>query len=213
MPVSLATAASLVNQELNANTTYSASSSDPRWYTAGISDAILGADGLICGHIAANPNHPRQSAFYTTSSGVAHGATLTNLAGPVAAVEFVITGGTSAGTKAGQPGDRVEIERERLNSLSLTRIDPHFLLDGNVIYHNDLGIANGGSVSVNVTYPTFTLTSACQSPPEYLWPVVVGALAVLFALEGSNVQAASHYGGLWQAMLSALTSGSAMPQQ
>lgn len=216
MAVSISTVESLVIQELNANSSYTTSSSDPRFYTAGIADAALSADGLIIEAICRNLQHSRRAQFYVTQTGTTHGGTIGNALGPIDTVQFVVTGGTAPGNRAAKPWDDEEIQNEIANPLALTKIAPHYAIEGRVVYHNGSTIATnsgGGTVSVNVTYPAYSRTSACQAPDEYVYAVTCGTLALLFPVEGENVTAGHFYWAQFQIMLNQISTGEAtIPQ-
>ncbi len=210
MAVSISTIESLTVQELNANTTYSSSSSDPRFYTAGIADAALSADGMVVEAICRNLQHSRRAQFYTTQTGATHGGTIGNAIGPVDTIQFVVSCGTAPGNRPSEMWPKGEVQAEVRNVLSLTRIDPHYALDGRVIYHNGATIASnsgGGTVSVNLTYPSYTRTSACQSPDEYAMAVACGTLGFLFSIEGENTTVAQFYWQQFQVMLNQISIG------
>src|SRR5690349_3389270 len=138
--VDITTVAKEVVAQLNLAVTYSATPTDPRAYTAQITDAILNADGAVCEAILSNPSNGQRAAFLQSTT-VAHAGTLPARIGPI---DAVIVGG-----KAATEWDKSEIEAERTNRLSLTSINPHFAIDGNVLYHN------GGSAAT-VKYSTYT---------------------------------------------------------
>ncbi len=168
MAVSLSRVTTDVVLALNAGSpgSYTSVVVDPRWTTQQVVDAVLTADALVCAAIFRNANNSRAALFFITQTGLASGATIGNSAGPIASVQFVVTGGTAPGTREGVEWDANEIQNEITNPLGLTLIDPHYRLDSKVIYHNAATIAansGGGSVSVNCVFPGFTRTTACQA--------------------------------------------------
>jgi hypothetical protein len=180
MPVVLATVASNVTTLLNA-------SGDPRWTSGQITEAVLAADALVCAAIFFG-NNPHIVDFYAVQSGVVHGGVILATAGRIISVKFVVTGGTAPGSRAGTSWEKAEIEAEIRSALALD-YDPHFAFDDRVIWHNGAAIAarsGGGTVSVNVTFPSYTRTSACQSPSEYEYIVFCGAMSLLVGVEGEN---------------------------
>jgi hypothetical protein len=199
MAVSLTVASSLVVAELNANTSYAATVTDPRFYNSQISDAVLAADADVVRAICNNPKHPRRQGFITTQSGVSHGAQLTAHAGPVEGVQFAITATTWTGTRPGSLAPREAIDFDNLNPRAKTLLPCRYFIDGDTIFHNKTGLLAGdaSAVSVNVAYPAFTKTSACQSPDEMLLPVVHGALAILMNVEGEDSTSAQLYATLF----------------
>ena len=213
MSVNIAVVESLTIAELNAALSYSTVVTSPRFYTQQIADAALAADAMICEAVYGNPNHPRASGFYTNQNGILHAGLLTARAGPLATVVFVVTGGTRPGTRWAREWDPEEIEHEIRNPQSLTELDCHYALVGDQLFHNGAAIQliNGGSVSVNGRFPTFTKTSACQAADEHLMPVLCGTLALLFPNEGENVDAAGFYGGQFQDMRAAIASNQQPP--
>src|SRR5215510_744172 len=97
MAVSLSVVSTDVVILLNAGTpgAYSATVIDPRWTTQQIVDACLTSDSMVCAAVFRNIGNSRASAFYSTQTGLSHGGTLANSAGPIASVKFVVTGGTN----------------------------------------------------------------------------------------------------------------------
>jgi hypothetical protein len=210
MSVSVATVEKLVVAQVNAAVTYSATPTDPRFYTTQIADAALAADAKVVAARIKNINDPRRYLYYTTQSGIAHGGTLTAFAGEIDSITFVITGGTMAGTYVATEADPRKLELEILNYTSATLIAPHYYVEGVKLYHNGATVAansGGGSVSVVATGPTFTLTSACQAPDEDLFIVTAGTLGMLFSIEGENDGTANLYLQEFNMMLQGLESG------
>ncbi len=198
---------------------YSATVIDPRWATQEVVDAVLHADGLVCAAIFDNKNHPRNALFYTTQTGLAHGGTIGSLSdpivGPVASVKFVVTGGTAPGNRPGVRWDPAEIQEEIFNALGLD-YNPHYDLDGQVIWHNGSAVAaqsGGGSVSVDCVFPEFTRTSSCQAPDEYAGLVLAGAMMILVPVEGENVAAANHWLQIFEAGLQMIMKADASEAQ
>src|SRR5579871_189359 len=214
MPVSLSISLNDIILLLNAGTpgTYSGTVIDPRWNTQQIVDLILSGDAMVCQATYRNKDNSRAALYYTIQTGIAHGQSIGAAAGPIASVQFVVTGGTSPGSRQGVEWDADEIQNEIANPLSLTLIEPHFSFDGRVLYHNGSVIAansGGGAVSVNVTYPTFTLTSACQAASEYQDVVTSLGMKSAVPVEGSNVQAAELWQKISQIYLGAVSTGEA----
>lgn len=174
-----------------------------RYKSGEINPWILAADASIARAICNTRGHPHRKVFLTgTASGVAYGAQLADRIGPLESVQFVITGGPIAGTRHGKewaPELIQELDRENLNVLALTRMLPHFIVDGDTVYHNAAGLvlAGAASVSVNTTFCMFTLTAACQSPDEFLRAVAISSIAALFLKDGQRENA----GQVFEAML------------
>lgn len=208
MAVSIATVESDAIAELNAALTYTTVVTSPRFYTPQIASAALSADALVCEAIMRNKRHPRRTLYYA-SQAVAHGALLSTPSGDIADVQFVVTGGTRPGTRFGTEWDPEEIEHEIRNVNSDTEIEPHYAFVNGVVYHNGAAIQliNGGSVTVNVRVPQFTRTSACQAPDEYQQAVLCGTLALLFPVEGENVDVARFYWTQFQTILGEIATG------
>jgi hypothetical protein len=163
---------------------------------------ILDSDASYCAAFLMLKGDGRRSGFLTDSNDVAHGATLTSMLGPVETVKCVITG---SGPRIGEhlvtpwPVSMFdELQRENRNPQGLTLIEPHCILDGNVIYHNKAGLVSAGATTApfNVRFPQFTKTAACQSPDEARRAVALKSLAVLQVKDGVRVEA----GGLFRAM-------------
>lgn len=211
MSVVLGTIASQAIAILNAATSYTSTASDPRFYTQQISDTVLSIDSQVCEAINRNRDHPRRTLFYITQSGVASGGTIANTAGEIDTVVFVVSGGSYAASRAGIEWDKEELLRENDNALGLTAAfrDAHYAMDGRVLYHNGVALASctGGSVSVNVTFPQFSRTAACQAPDEYYDVVLAGSVAQLAMVEGENVAMAQAWWAQFQALLGNIAVG------
>lgn len=223
MAVSLAVIQADVAGLLNAGTpgSYSTVISNPMWTTQQVVDIILSADGRTVDAYIKNPTNARAQLYYTTQTGLAHGGTILNSAGPIIAVQFTITGGTAPGVRPSQDmsyqgWDLAEIQNEIVNPLGLTLIEPHHIIQGRKIWHNGATIAansGGGSVSVDVTFPAYTRTSACQAPDEAYWTVLCGAMAGLIPFEGENMSAFGGWSGLFEKGLAAAEAGEAPPAE
>src|ERR1700685_1585297 len=194
--VDLVNTSSIVIQMLNAGTPGSFTSTviDPKFSTQEVSSAVLNADGMIAESIVRNLENSRRALYYTTQIALANGGTIGAAAGPIDTVQFVITGGTMPGAYPATETDAEEIRFENRNPLQLFSLDAHYHSDGKVIYHNGVGIAalSGGVVSVNITYPNYTQTTACQAPAELSDAVVALAMKTLVAVEGSNSPVAEY---------------------
>ena len=83
--------------------------------------------------------------------------------------------------------DDNEIDRERTDPLGITAfIDAHYSVRDGVFLLNKSGTAT-------VYFATFSMTSSCQAPAEYLGPVVRGAVGMILAKDGNKVEAAQAY--------------------
>ena len=214
MPVDLIRVVSDVILSLNAGTpgTYGVTVTDPRWNASQISDAVLTADALVVAAILRNKSNSRNQLYYATQFGLANGGTIgINIAGEVAAVTFTVTAATEPinnGARSGDEWPKVEIDNE--NRYPVLGYDPHYFIDGNVIYHNGSALASyyGAGVSVDVTFPFFVRVSTCQSPDEYEYAVYCGAMSLLQPVEGENVDSASTWAGQFQQLLKMIEMGS-----
>lgn len=194
MAVVLATIASEVVAQMNLAVTYTATVTDPRAYSQQVTDAVLNADGMVIEAILSNPSNGQRAAFIISTT-VAHAGALPARIGPI---DSVVIGG-----KGAVPWDISEIENERTNRLTLTSINPHFAIEGNVLFHNQ------GATAATVRYVSYAKSGACQSPDEYGGVVLCGALMLMFSIEGENDSTASMYGQQFQAMLQAIRNGQA----
>lgn len=198
MAASYTRVASLIIQELAAADTYVTTSSDPRFYTQGIQDAITEAEAFIAGLILASDSFWR-GVFTPTSSTVAHLGTIPAHVGPILTVQV--------DSKGADLWSKSEIEFERLNPLTLTTLGRHYHIDGNaVLYHN-------GTTST-VEYYTFTSTpGTLQVPDAFEEAIAAKALAFLINVEGENTAAAAQYDTHWRATLNYLLGSSNVPQE
>ena len=216
MAVSLAVVSADCVLLLNAGTpgAYSATVIDPRWATQEVVDAVLTADAMVCAAVFRSKNNSRTSQFYSTQAGLAHGGLLTNPAGPIAAVKFVVTGGTAPGSRPGIRWEASEIQYEIARSNR--NYDPHYDTDGETIWHNGAAVAaasGGGTVSVDVLFPSFTQTSACQAPDEFRWIDTTGAMSILVSPEGENAGPASNWAQQFEDGLKAIMAGETPQRQ
>ena len=214
MAVSLSTVLSDVITLLNIGTpgSYSSVVTDPRYSTQACVDCVLTADAMVCAVIYLNKDHPRASAFYTTQAGLASGSVVSASAGPITTVDFVVSGGTNPGTRPAVQWDLAEIQHEILNPLGLS-YDPHYTFEGKKIYHNATALeaAESATISVNATFPSFTQTTACQTPDEYRWVVTLGAMSLLVPVEGENTSMAGTWAQMFAAALQTVSHGANSP--
>lgn len=211
MAVSLIVVLADVITLLNAGTPGSSGTTvlDPRWNTAIVTDAILTADAVVCAATFRNVQNARASLYYATQTGLANGGTIAGSAGPIVAVRFTVTGGSAPGSRPGIPWDLAEITQENNDPLSLS-YDPHYVILGRKIFHNGSRIAaasGGGSVSVDIDFPSFTQSSACQAADEYRWVVTVGGMSALVPVEGENAGPTGTWVAQFQEGLKWVTSG------
>lgn len=160
-----------------------------------IRDALLAADGDVAeAHCSQKTNAGRKFFLTGSAFGLAHGTQIPERIGPLESVQFVITGGLMTGTRAGREWPMAafeELEREIRNPLLIKQIEPHWIMDGDTIYHNAAGIVKGGasSVSVNATFCTYTVDRATPSlkSPDWSFNAVVSiALGMLFPKDAEN---------------------------
>lgn len=201
MAASFSQIASLCVAELNANSTYTTATNDPRFYTNQIRDAIANADAAVCLLILGDPDNPYRGEFSSTSSSVAHGGVIPSHISPV--ISVVIS------SKGAQLWPKSEIEFERDNSLALTTIKPHYFIDEDkVLFHNGVS---------NATVHYYTFTQSVTDPPVLQCPdgladaVACRALAFLFSVEGENTQVAEHYEAMWKDFVAAILGRAKLP--
>lgn len=158
----------------------------------------------------------RKPFLVGTQSGIANGAQLTAMVGPLETLQFVITGGRWAGTHSATPPRGQSLQEQlmwlRVETQNVTAnpaIEPHAVVDGDTVYHNGAGVVAGGasSVSLNATFCTFTINfsaTSTQCPDEYARAVAIMALALYFAKDGAKTETAAYFNGLAQAELAML---------
>jgi hypothetical protein len=210
MAVPLSTVAIDVVLELNVGSGYSATVTDPRYNTSQIVDAVLSSDGAVVQALIESGDKEAASTFYSTISGIVNGGTITGDSIAIVSIQFVLSGGSAIAPLV-RPGilwDLAEIIEEIQNPLSLN-FDPHFYLEGRILYHNGaaLAVTETATISVNVLVIGFTRSSAPQAPEQYTWLVYVGAMALLVNLEGEDTPAASYWGGLFMQGLQLIKQG------
>jgi hypothetical protein len=229
MPVNLTIAANQVAAILNAidPTTYTSSTAlatlndTERRALYELYDAIASADGDVCTLICQTPGHGHRKDFlaasavaYPTGGGnVPHMSQLPARIGPVESVVFVLSGGTRNGNRPASEFDKIEIDYEIVNAGGLQLIDPHYWIEGHTIYHNGAALAaiNGGTVTVNVAYCSYTRSTAnppaLQSPDEMTNAVVCRSVCLVLAKEGHHNEAAMFYLQMWQTYERMITGG------
>lgn len=175
-----------------------------------LSRLIIYADATVCRLINQLKGNALREGLLTFTNGIAHGASVV-AGGPIETVQAVITGGLYAGTIEVDlwPKSMIsELERENRNPQALTLIEPHCIVDGNVIYHNKaaLLIAGAATVSFNVRHPgAFTINlAACQAPGETARAVACLALAMAQPKDGIRIEAAQLFRGMANDELEAL---------
>lgn len=198
MPASLSDIASLLVAELNAATTFTATPTDPRFYTSQISKTILALDAALAATIGSNRAHSRLKDYLTTSSSLTSGSQLVSRVGSVLTVQAVLTAGAwpFQTTEPAKLKTYEEIQRENVNPSALTWMAPAYALDGDVIYTNKAGLERvaGRTVRFDAIYPQYTDTGAVQAAVEFTAMLYRGALEMLSPVEGTNVGMGQHYG-------------------
>lgn len=162
-----------------------------RYKSGELDDWIVAADAGNCARICQMKGHGRRKDFFAVAVGVAFGAQIGTHVGPVESVQFLITGGPLVGTRAPAPwglDSLAELERENQNVLLLTTLKPHWILDGDTVYHNAAGLilAGASSIVVQVVTCQFTLTTLCQASSEFTRADALGSLAALFLKDGQR---------------------------
>lgn len=163
---------------------------------------LILADAKRARLICYDRNNSARKVFLTgTQSGIAHGGQINQAVGPVETVQFVITDGRWAGThRAGSPRGATpdemlrELSIENRNVTANPEIAPHFIQDGDTVFHNKAGLLLGGAtaVSVNVTFCVFTVNfsaTSLQCPDEWTRSIVADALAMQFGKDGHRSEA------------------------
>lgn len=160
---------------------------------AEITDAILDADQEVALAILESPNNPFKSGFYTNSGSLASGAKLPASDGPYGAV--------LVDSLVPRPVPAPEVAKLTANALGLpsSTIGKVYAIVGNYIFHN------GTSATVEIA--TITRGSVPVSPEAYAWAVVAGALAILFAKDNADTEAASYFAGEYDKRLGLIRQG------
>ena len=215
MAVSLATITNLAIAVLTPGAAYG-TLGDARFFSQQFTDTILTVDGNIVKLILGNPSHGRRSTaqYVNTISGFLSGAQLPPRIGPIESVQFAISGGEYGGqtliAKEYPPEAKDWINQDNQNPGPLITIKPKYCLEGVTLYHNAVALLKSPGttgVSVNVSYTSYTRTTACQAPDEYFDAVLAGTLAMLFDVEGENAGSAQRFGQMYQLMELAITTG------
>lgn len=164
-----------------------------RWTTGELDAAVLGSWLRIADAICQNRWHPDAVGFLTNLTPIVSGGNLMARKGPVHSVNFAMTGGIYASTTVPAtewPETAMdEFRLEILNPQALSRIEPHFILRGDKLFHNGAGLAkvSGVTAVVSADFPTYT--SSPSIPDQYEDLSVIIAAADVRGKEGAHVEA------------------------
>jgi hypothetical protein len=186
-----------------------------------IKEALRRVDAANVGFICQTKGHSRRASYLTTQAVTTSGTELTSRAGDLDSVVFAITGGLYATEVMAEemPLDyKPFLMQENLNPQALTKLTPKYILDGNKVFHNRLGLVAGGATSIVVTasFPAFTYDGAStslQSPDEFLLPITYGTCEFLMAKDGYKITAAGFFGSKQEKALAALGIGGEVLRQ
>jgi len=181
-------------------------SSNCEWLKSGEFDIyLLLADAEFAPIICERRGLARKPFLTGTQNGIANGALLNAIIGPVETIQAVVTGGRWAGINPGIPprgGDLAsqlnELMIENRNVTANPEIPPHYVQEGETIFHNAVGLVLGGaaSVSFNSTFCVFVYNQAASSiqcPADYNARIVYRALAMKFGTDGQKIEAAAYF--------------------
>lgn len=201
---------------LNVNTVGTDGTLSPaqeKFVSGELSRLIIYADATVCRLINQIKGNVLRDGQLTFTNGIAHGASIV-AGGPIETIQAAITGGLYSGTPVivevdPWPTSMIsELERENRNPQGLTLIEPHSIVDGEVIYHNKAALLLGGAstVSFNVKHPlAFAINlAACQAPGETSRAVACLALAMAQPKDGVRVDSAQLFRGMANDELEAL---------
>jgi hypothetical protein len=172
---------------------------------------LILADAKRARLICYDRSNPARKVFLTgTQSGIANGGQINQAVGPIETIQFVITGGRWAGThRAGNPPGADpdlmlrELSIENRNVTANPEIAPHFVQDGQTVFHNAAGLILGSAsaVSVNASFCQFTINfsaTSLQCPDEWTRSIVADALAMQFGKDGHRSEAVALFTRLAQ---------------
>lgn len=169
---------------------------------------LLLTDAALANLICQQKGFGARKTFLTgTQAGIANGAQLSSMVGPVESIQFVVTGGRWDGIHPGTPpipgsddlaSQLARLQIENRNVTLNPEIAPHYIQDGTTIWHNGAGLVLGGAaaVAVNATFCVFTYNQAAasvQCPSEWSRATVLGALAMAISKDGHKTQAAAAF--------------------
>lgn len=164
---------------------------DPLYPQAEIQDALLAADLQICNTIVETKGHPYRRAFLVNLT-LADGDLVTE---PVEGDIFI----------DGLPGKKMSpgtVSRMKYNPNANVKTDGYYCWLGD----NRDRISFTGAVA-RTAVVRFTPSGVLQAPTGYTWGDVVGALAIIFAAEGTKTAAGGLYGGYFTTILQLIRSG------
>lgn len=178
---------------------------------------LILSDASIANLICQKKGFAARRPFITgTQAGIANGALLGNAVGPVETITFTVTGGPWAGTHPGAMPRGVDLDQklseimiENRNVTLNSEIEPHWIQDGQHIWHNAAGLVLGGAsaVSLSATFAVVTLNLAATTAlcgDEWSEAIVYGALSTKFTMDGQKVEAAMSFHARQQSKLAAL---------
>jgi len=189
MAVNLTTVANLCSGIMNAARASYGTVDDQLHFSQEFTDGAAAADQAVIAAILDTPNHRRRAEFIELKT-VTDGS--------------IVPGSIGAVWIDGKPGVLVKpstLRRYKLNRFALTSIDSggYYYLEGQTIYF----IGSSAKIESVKTLDS----SLLHAPDEYLWAVVAGTLALIFPKEGTNIGAASYFGGQFQNMLQMIRNG------
>jgi hypothetical protein len=178
---------------------------------------LLLSDSSIANLICQRKGFGARKTFLTGSQvGIANGAQLNAIVGPVESIQFTVTGGSWAGLQVGTAPrgadlarQLAEIQLENRNVTANPEIGPHFVQDGHTLWHNAAGLVLGGasSVSVSGTFCVFTYNQSAtsvQCSSEWSLATIYGAMEMAFGKDGQKTAASNHFNGMKKGELAAL---------
>lgn len=175
----------LVTAVLNAAPDNYGVSEVPLFKSGEIDDAVDAADQAIIGAILDTIGHRSRSQYVALQ-------TITD--GAVMAITF--NGGVLIDGRPGIPTSpgTISTKKRNPNTISTGTKNGYYCIQGNTFSF----VGSSAQIEV-ITYTAGGGTLG--SPPEYVHGVVAGALSILFPKEGSNVEAANHFGNQYALML------------
>lgn len=147
-----------------------------------LNQAILEADARVITAIIETVGHPYAVAFYTTSGSLANGDSVPAHIGVNALIKV-------DGEPARLAASMNQLLEAKANPTLYPESDGWAYLENNTLFF--IG------TSATVSYPNFTMTSACQSPDAYESAVVCGSIGLLMK-DGGKSDYYSYYATLYE---------------
>src|ERR1041384_745947 len=159
-----------------------------------VTDAILEADARVCLAIIESIGNGYRSQFLTTSASLSNGDNIPAHVGQIAVIEV--------------DGSPARMARTRNQMIQVIE-NPELYVEAQKWYWtDDISIYHNGTAAT-VQYPSFTITTECQSPDAYESAVIAGSVAILMK-DGGRSDYYGYYANLYAQQESIIRGGASV---